>query len=89
MPDWVLVFDSSYPSVDIALPIDDERFHLFVSVRKIEPPPGHGCLQLEDEKDLRTIGRNLAAVRGRAARTRARQMHRYCLAQRAARATRT
>jgi capsular polysaccharide biosynthesis protein len=63
MPDWVFVFDSSYPSVDVALPIDDERFHIFVSVRKIEPPPGHGDLKLEDEVDLRTVRRNLAAVR--------------------------
>jgi hypothetical protein len=63
MPDWVFVFDSSYPSVDVALPIDDEAFHLFVSVRKIEPPPGHACVQLESEKNPRAVRRNLAAIR--------------------------
>lgn len=61
--DAVFVFDSSYPSVDIAVPIDDERPHVIVSNRRIEPPPGHSCLLLDKEANLASIFRNLRSLR--------------------------
>lgn len=63
MPNAIFVFDSSYPSVDIALPIDEERPHFFVSVRRVEPPPDHRALQLEEGKSVAAIWRNLKSLR--------------------------
>lgn len=59
----VFVFDSSYPSVDVALPICDETPHLIVSNRRIEPPPGHKCLQLGEETSFASIFRNFQSLR--------------------------
>jgi capsular polysaccharide biosynthesis protein len=59
----VFIFDSSYPTVDIALPIDDRKHHIVVSSRRIEPPPRHSCLQLKEEKGLYCILVNLRSLR--------------------------
>ncbi len=67
--DVVCVFDSSYPSIDVALPIDDRIPHIIVSNRRIEAPPGHTCLRLERESRLISILKNFRTVRG-AVRTR-------------------
>ena len=61
--DTVCVFDSSYPSVDIALPIDERRHHVIVSRRRIEPPPGHTCLRIENESGMASIWRNFRTLR--------------------------
>jgi len=42
----VFVFDASYPSLDVALRLDEARY-LFISERPIEPPPGHRALRLD------------------------------------------
>jgi hypothetical protein len=59
----VFIFDSSYPSTDIALPIDSETLHTIVSIRRIEAPPGHNCLKLEEETSFASILRNLRSLR--------------------------
>ncbi len=59
----VFIFDSSFPSVAVALPIDDRRPHVVVSNRRIEPPPGHSCLHLEKETSLGSVWRNLGSLR--------------------------
>lgn len=59
----VFIFDSSYKSIDVALPIEDERPHIAVSNRKIEPPPGHSCLKLEEETNIGSVWRNLRSLR--------------------------
>lgn len=59
----VFIFDSSYPSAEIALPIEDEEPHIVVSNRRIEPPPGHSCLQLEEEASLASVWRNFRSLR--------------------------
>jgi capsular polysaccharide biosynthesis protein len=61
--DAVFIFDSTYPSIDVALPIDDGRPHVAVSNRRIEPPPGHRSLQIEQETSLGAIKRNLHLLR--------------------------
>jgi capsular polysaccharide biosynthesis protein len=61
----VFVFDSSYPSVDVALPIDDQRLHIVVSNRRIEPPPGHSYLQLHEETNFVFVFKNLRTLRAR------------------------
>jgi hypothetical protein len=63
----VFIFDSSYLSSDVALPLDDKTPHVVVSNRRIEPPPGHSCLQLERVKGFASIAKNLRLLR--AART--------------------
>jgi capsular polysaccharide biosynthesis protein len=45
------VFDASYPSLDIALPLEPVP-HLFIADRPIDPPPGHLALQLDDRAGL-------------------------------------
>jgi hypothetical protein len=59
----IFVFDSSYPTADVALPIDDRQPHIIVSNRQIEPPPGHGLLVLEEERDVSSILRNFRSLR--------------------------
>ena len=59
----VFIFDSSFPSIDIALPIDEQKRHTIVSTRKIEPPPGNSFLHLEYEQGLRSVLRNLRTLR--------------------------
>jgi len=59
----VFVFDSSYPSADVALPIEDEKPHIIVSNRRIESPPGHSGLQLKEETGLASAWRNLRSLR--------------------------
>jgi Glycosyltransferase 61 len=59
----IFIFDSSYPSTDVALPIDDFKPHLVVSDRNVEPPPGHSSLQLEKLTSLRSFHRNLRLLR--------------------------
>jgi capsular polysaccharide biosynthesis protein len=59
----VFIFDSSYKSLDVALPIEDERLHIAVSNRRIEPPPGHSSLQLEVETNFASFWRNLRSLR--------------------------
>jgi hypothetical protein len=64
MPDGTtFVFDSSYPAIDVAFPIDDRSLQVIVSDRKIEPPPGHASLQLERATGLAPILRNLRTLR--------------------------
>jgi capsular polysaccharide biosynthesis protein len=60
----IFIFDSSYPSADVALPIGDAEPHVVVSDRNIEPPPGHTTLQLEKLASLASFGRNLQSLRG-------------------------
>jgi len=62
-PKAVFILDSSYPSVDVALPIDDKRRHIVVSNRRIEPPPGHSGLQLDEESNFTSILANLRSLR--------------------------
>jgi capsular polysaccharide biosynthesis protein len=59
----VFVFDSTYPSPEVALPIDEAKRHIIVSDREIEPPPGQKCLQLDDKNGLSTFMRNLRLMR--------------------------
>ena len=59
----VFIFDSSYMSVDVALPIDDNKPHLIVSDREIEPPPGHSSLQIEEQTGVGAFHRNLQSLR--------------------------
>lgn len=59
----VFIFDSSYMSVDVALPIDDSEPHLVVSDREIEPPPGHSSLQIEEQTGVWSFHRNLQLLR--------------------------
>jgi capsular polysaccharide biosynthesis protein len=44
----IFVFDSSYPSLDVALRLV-EADYLFISDRPIDPPPGHRALRLQDD----------------------------------------
>lgn len=53
------IFDTSYPSAEIALPIDDVKSHVVVSDRNIDPPPGHDSLQLEKLAGSTSFRRNL------------------------------
>jgi len=59
----VFLFDSTYPSAELAVPIDETAFHVVVSDREIEPPPGHDILKLEEIKGPRSFGRNLRLLR--------------------------
>jgi capsular polysaccharide biosynthesis protein len=59
----VFIFDSSYPSIDIALPIDETEMHVVVSDREVEPPPGHSTLQLEEATGFASLRRNLKLLR--------------------------
>jgi len=62
-PTSVFIFDSSYPSVDIALPIDDTLPHIIVSDREVEPPPGHNSLKLEEVTGFEPFRRNVRLLR--------------------------
>jgi capsular polysaccharide biosynthesis protein len=62
-PRSVFIFDSSYPCVDIALPIDDAEKHVVISDRDIEAPPGHRSLKLEDFTSFTAFRRNLRRLR--------------------------
>jgi len=62
-PSSVFLFDTSFPSVDIAVPIDDAATLIVVSDREIEPPPGHTSLQLEEITSFRSFQRNLRLLR--------------------------
>lgn len=59
----IFIFDSSYPSAEVALPIDDRKPHVVVSDRNIEPPPGHSSLQLEKLTSPTSFRRNLRLLR--------------------------
>jgi len=59
----VFIFDSSYLSSDVALPIDDKRPHVVVSNRRVEAPPGHSCLQLDRVTGFASIVKNLRLLR--------------------------
>ena len=59
----VFIFDSSYPSIDIALPIDEAEMHVVVSDREVEPPPGHTNLQLEEPTGFGSFRRNIRLLR--------------------------
>jgi capsular polysaccharide biosynthesis protein len=65
----IFIFDSSYPSIDIALPIEDSIPHTVVSNRNIEPPPGHRALKLTDETGPRSVLANLRSLRATRANT--------------------
>lgn len=54
----VFIFDSSYPSIDVALPIDEEKPHIVVSDKHVEPPPGHRCLQIHSAATFSSITEN-------------------------------
>ena len=43
----IFVFDASYPSLDVALRLQDAAY-LFISDRPIEPPAGHRALRLQE-----------------------------------------
>jgi len=57
--DAVFIFDSSYMATGCALPIDDRKLHIVVSNRRVDPPPGHGSLLLQEIRGLRSILSNL------------------------------
>src|SRR5215469_3514177 len=57
------IFDTSYPSAEIALPIDDLKPHVIVSDRNIVPPPRHNSLRLEKLVDLTSFRRNLRLLK--------------------------
>lgn len=59
----VFVFDSSYPSAEVALRIDDTLPHVIVSDRTIEPPPGHCNLKLEVPISVAALRKNLRLLR--------------------------
>jgi capsular polysaccharide biosynthesis protein len=59
----VFIFDSTYPSPDLALPIDETQPHIVVSDREIEPPPGHDTLQLDEQSSFSTFVKNLQLLR--------------------------
>ena len=59
----VFIFDSSYPSADVALQIDDTQLHTVVSERHIDPPPGHDSLLLEEMTGFASFYRNLQLLR--------------------------
>ncbi len=59
----VFIFDSTYPSPDVALPIDETQPYIVVSDREIEPPPGQDSLQLEDQPGFSAFVKNLRLVR--------------------------
>jgi capsular polysaccharide biosynthesis protein len=61
----VFIFDSSYPSAEVALPIDDSRLHIVVSDRGIEPPPGHQALKLEEQFSVTSFPGNLRQLQVR------------------------
>jgi hypothetical protein len=59
----VLVFDSSYPTPEIALPIDENFRHIIVSIRQVDAPPGHTAIQLLPSTSLTGLKRNLRSLR--------------------------
>ena len=59
----IVIFSSSYPTPEVALPIDDRTPHLFVSHRRIEPPPGHSTLTLIPATGIQSIFKNLGTLR--------------------------
>jgi capsular polysaccharide biosynthesis protein len=61
----IVVFSSSYPTPDVALPIDDRTPYLFVSCRALEPPPGHSTLRLKAVTGIGEFISNLLTLRTR------------------------
>jgi capsular polysaccharide biosynthesis protein len=59
----VFIFDSTYPSPEVALPIDETQPYIIVSDREIEPPPGHSTLQLEEQNGFSNFVRNVQQLR--------------------------
>jgi hypothetical protein len=54
----IFIFDSSYPSADVALVIDETKLYVVVSDRPVEPPPGHISLELEEPRGFASLCRN-------------------------------
>ncbi len=58
----IFVFDPSYPSAEVALPLEPVR-HVIVSTRLIEPPPGHRTLRLREVDGPGALAGNLRILR--------------------------
>jgi capsular polysaccharide biosynthesis protein len=59
----VFVFDSTFPSADVALPIAEDKLHIIVSGREIDPPPGHRTLRLAAGGNAAAFRHNLRSLR--------------------------
>jgi hypothetical protein len=59
----VFVFDSSYPTIDVALPLDELVPYIIVSTRLIEPPPEHTSFFIQEEKTLSHFLDNIRSLR--------------------------
>jgi hypothetical protein len=59
----VFIFDSTFPTAEVALPIDDEKLHIIVSGREIDPPPGHRTLRLAAGGTAAAFRHNLRSLR--------------------------
>ncbi len=66
----IFVFDATYPSADVALPIEEKVPHIFVSDRDIEPPPGHSTLRLQTATSPISWQNNLRVLKDAARRAR-------------------
>jgi capsular polysaccharide biosynthesis protein len=59
----VFILDSSYPTADVAIPLDDDKNYVIVSDRPIEPPRGVATLQLERVVSVAPMVRNYVILR--------------------------